>query len=142
MSAVGDVGRIYVSRLLEDEDLLDGVKKRADEGNVKAGLVILIGTLKSVTLGFYKDRRYEPIRIQGPLEIASCTGNLSTSENGEIIVHAHLVVSNENGEAFGGHLMKGSQVGATAELVIIEAKNLVLHRVLDEETNLKLLKLG
>lgn len=142
MSAVGDVGRIYVSRLLEDEDLLDGVKKRADEGNVKAGLVILIGTLKSVTLGFYKDRRYEPIRIHGPLEIASCTGNLSTSENGEIIVHAHLVVSNENGEAFGGHLMKGSQVGATAELVIIEAKNLVLHRVLDEETNLKLLKLG
>jgi predicted DNA-binding protein with PD1-like motif len=51
-------------------------------------------------------------------------------------------VSNEKGEAFGGHLMKGSHVGPTAELMILEASGMVLQRALDEKTKLKLLKLG
>jgi predicted DNA-binding protein with PD1-like motif len=51
-------------------------------------------------------------------------------------------VSNEKGEAFGGHLMKGSHVGPTAELMMLEASDMILQRALDEKTKLKLLKLG
>ncbi|MGB8779586.1 MAG: DUF296 domain-containing protein, partial [Candidatus Bathyarchaeia archaeon] len=58
------------------------------------------------------------------------------------IVHAHIVVSNENGEAYGGHLMKGCRVGPTAELVVVEAASVHLRRRYDEKTKLKLLKLG
>ena len=62
--------------------------------------------MKHAVLGYYKEGKYETIRLEGPLEIASCTGNVAVDEKGEVVIHAHVVVSNEKGEAFGGHLMK------------------------------------
>ncbi len=139
---IGQVGKICFSRLFEDEDLADGIKKRVEESNVKAGALIVIGALKNVVAGCYKNGEYTYIRMNEPVEIASCMGNIALDEKGEIIVHAHLVVSNEKGEAFGGHLMKGCRVGPTAELVIIEGKGIDLQRTPDEKTKLKLLKLS
>jgi predicted DNA-binding protein with PD1-like motif len=63
-------------------------------------------------------------------------------ENSEIMIHAHVVVSDENCRAFGGHLMKDSHVGATAELMIVEGLGLNVQRGFDEKTKLNLLKLG
>jgi predicted DNA-binding protein with PD1-like motif len=57
-------------------------------------------------------------------------------------VHAHVVVTNEKGEAFGGHLMKDSPVGATAELILVEAAGISMVRAFDEKTKLGLLRLG
>jgi hypothetical protein len=138
----GQVGRICFSRIFEDEDLAEAIKKRVEQDGVKAGVFLLIGTLKEAMLGYYKEGQYSPIRLDGPLEIASCMGNIAVDEKGEVIIHAHLVVSNEKGQAFGGHLMKDSHVGATAELVVIEGLNVNLQRVLDEKTKLRLWKLG
>ncbi|MEM3694967.1 MAG: DNA-binding protein [Candidatus Bathyarchaeia archaeon] len=138
----GSIGKVYIFRLLEGEDLADAIKKRAEESVVKAGMFILIGSLKEVVLGFYREGQYYSKRIDGPLEIASCMGNIAVDENGETVIHAHIVVSNEKCEAFGGHLMKNSIVGATAELVIIAFENVILQRAFDEKTKLKLLNLS
>ena len=138
----GKVGRICFSRLFENEDLAEAIKKRAEESGIKAGMFLLIGTLKEVVLGYYKAGQHEPIRLAGPLEIASCTGTIAVDEKGEIAVHAHVAVSNEKGEAFSGHLMKNSHVGVTAELTIIEAVGVTLQKIFDEKTNLKLLRLS
>jgi predicted DNA-binding protein with PD1-like motif len=138
----GQVGRICFFRIFEDEDLIEAVKRRAEESGIKAGILTLIGTLKNATLGYYKERKYDYIRLDGPLEIASCMGNVAVDEKGETMIHAHIVVSDERGEAFGGHLMKDSHVGVTAELMLIEASGVVLQKVFDEKTNLKLLNLG
>jgi len=138
----GNVGKFHVFRLSEGEDLADAIKKRAEESMVKAGMFILIGSLKEATLGFYRDGQYYQKRVNGPLEIASCMGNIAIDESGETVIHAHIVVSNEKCEAFGGHLMKNSIVGVTAELIIIEFKDVFLQRVFDEKTKLKLLKLN
>lgn len=135
----GKIGRIIFSRIKTGEDLAEAIKERVEESGVKAGLLIVIGTLKSATLGYYKEGMYEYIHLGKPLEIASCIGNIAVDENGETIIHAHAIVANENGETFGGHLMKGSPVGATAELVIIEALDVSLKRAFDKATNLKLL---
>jgi predicted DNA-binding protein with PD1-like motif len=137
----GKANRIFFSRLFEGEDLAEAIKKRVEESGIKAGFFLLIGSLEDAVLGYYKSGRYTAIRLEGPLEIASCMGNMAVDENGELIVHAHIVVSNEKGEAFGGHLMKDSHVGATAELVIVEAEGVNLQRALDEKTGLKLLRL-
>lgn len=136
------VGQICFVRMFEDDDLLDTIKSSAEHCGVKAGMFTLIGALKNVIMGCYKKGEYTYTRLDGPMEIASCMGNIAVDEKGEVIIHAHLVVSNEKGEAFGGHLMKGSLVGPTAELMIIEAAGADLKRVLDEKTKLKLLKLG
>ena len=138
----GHVGKICFSRIFTGEDLVEAIQKKVEQSNVKAGTFFLIGSLKNVVLGYYKEGEYRSIRLDGPLEIASCMGNIAVNEKNEIIVHPHIVVSNERGEAFGGHLMKGSPVGATAELVIIEGLGVNLQRTLDKKTGLNLWKLG
>jgi predicted DNA-binding protein with PD1-like motif len=139
--AVGRAGKISVFRLLENDDLIEAIKKKAEESNIKAGAFILIGSIKQAVLGYYKDGEYKNTLLEGPLEVASCMGNVALDEKGEVVVHAHVVVTNEKSEAFGGHLMKDSPVGATAELVIIEATEINMQRIFDEKTKLKLLKL-
>lgn len=139
---IGHVGKICFSRIFENEDLTKVIKEKVEESNIKAGIFILIGSLKKAVVGYYKEGKYKTIKLDGPLEIASCMGNIAVDKKGEIIIHPHIVVSNERGEAFGGHLMEGSLVGATAELVIIEAVGVNLQRALDEKTKLNLWKLG
>lgn len=137
-----NVGKVCVVRMLEGDDLLDTIKRSAEQCGVKAGVFTLIGALKNAVMGCYKNGEYVYTRLDGPMEIASCMGNIAVDEKDEVIIHAHIVVSNEKGEAFGGHLMKGSFVKPTAELMIIEAAEANLKRVLDEKTKLKLLKLS
>lgn len=138
----GNVGKVYVFIMSKGEDLAEAIKRRAEENKVKAGLFIVIGTLNEATLGYYKEGQYYTTHLDGPLEIASCMGNIAVDEVGEIVIHAHIVVSNEKCEAFGGHLMKNTTVYATAELIIIETSNVILQRAFDEKTKLKLLKSG
>jgi predicted DNA-binding protein with PD1-like motif len=139
---IGKAGKIGVFRLLENDDLIESVKKKAQESNIRAGAFILIGSIKHAVLGYYRDGEYKNTKFEGPLEVASCTGNVAVDEKGETVVHAHVVVTNEKGEAFGGHLMTDSPVGATAELILIETERISMMRVFDEKTKLRLLRLG
>jgi len=141
MTLTGKTGKTVFSRLLEGEDLFESIKNRAETSGIRAGFFILIGTVKHAALGYYKDGKYDTIHLEGPLEVASCTGNIAVDEREEVVIHAHIVVSNGKGEAFGGHLMKGSEVGATAELMMVEAAGVEAKRVYDEKTKLKLWKL-
>jgi predicted DNA-binding protein with PD1-like motif len=138
----GRIGRIIIARIPEGEDLFEAVKKRAADKGVRSGFFSVIGSLSDVKMGYYKNGEYHYTHMDGPLEIVSCTGNLALTEEGEVIIHAHIVISDEKFMAFGGHLVQNSHVGATAELVIIEGLNMDLRRVFDEKTQLKLLKLG
>jgi len=139
---IGKAGKIGVFRLLENDDLIESVKRNAQESNIRAGAFILIGSIKHAVLGYYRDGEYKNTKFEGPLEVASCTGNVAVDEKGEAVVHAHVVVTNEKGEAFGGHLMTDSPVGATAELILIETEGISMVRVFDEKTKLRLLRLG
>ena len=132
------LGKIVIARLYEDEDLLETINQTAKQSNVNTGVFSLIGTLKRAAFEFYRARKYSVIRIGGPLEIVSCTGNISLKEN-QPFAHAHIALSDEKGNVKGGHVMTGCIVGATGELMLIEAVNLSLHRRYDEKTNLFLL---
>jgi predicted DNA-binding protein with PD1-like motif len=139
---IGRVGRIMVVRVPEGADLYDAITKSAAEKGVGSGFFSVIGSLSDVRMGYYKDGEYQYRRMDGPVEIVSCTGDIALTEEDQVIIHAHIVVSDEKFMAFGGHLAQGSHVGATAELVIIEGSDMDLRRVFDERTKLKLLKLG
>lgn len=130
------------TRFLEGEDLAESIRKQAEINGIRAGYFIVIGSVNQAALGYYKDGKYETMLIEGPLEIASCTGNIVVDENDKITVHAHLVVSNAKSEAYGGHLMKGSKIGATAESVMTEAQGVEIQKAYDEKTKLKLWRLG
>lgn len=130
------LGRIVFARLSEDEDLLETVTLVAKKSRITAGFFTLIGTLKKANLGFYHQGKYEIIKIEGPVEIVSCMGNIALKEK-QPFAHAHVSVSNRKGEVMGGHVMPGCTIAATTgELVLIEAADARLLRRLDEKTQL------
>lgn len=136
--AKSGIGKAVFARLLEGEDLLEGITQIATKSKIRAGFFFLIGTLRSAKLGFYQDGKYLPIEMKQELEIVSCLGNISIKE-GKAFPHAHIAVSDEKGRVFGGHAMPGCLVGVTAELVLVEALGLKITRQFDEITGLSLL---
>ncbi len=129
---------VVFARFFEDEELLETISTIALKHDINSGFFFLIGTLKRAVLGFYKDGEYVPKEVHGPLEIASCTGNISTRENHGLVVHGHIVVTDINCRAFGGHMLDGCHVDATVELVLVEAESGSLKRQFDPERNLTL----
>jgi predicted DNA-binding protein with PD1-like motif len=77
------IGRTVFARLDENEDLLNAIKERAEQNKIRAGFLFLIGTVKKAVLGFYKEGKFKPIALSGPLEIVCCTGNVSVRDDGE-----------------------------------------------------------
>ncbi len=136
--AKSGIGKAVFARLLEGEDMIKAITQVATKSKIRAGFFFLIGTLKSAKLGFYQHGKYLPIEMEQELEIVSCLGNVSVKE-GKAFPHAHLAVSDEKGKVFGGHAMPGCIIGATAELVLVEAVGLKITRQLDETTKLSLL---
>ena len=134
--AESKIKKTIFAKFSEGEDLLRSIEMTAKRNNVNAGMFFLIGTLKDAVLGFYKNQKYVPIHKAGPLEIASCTGNISIKENGELVVHGHIVVSDSEGLAYGGHVMEGCIVDATVELVLLAVESGKLERKFDETKNL------
>jgi len=140
MAVEANIGRIIISRLRRKGDLLNEILKVVEERKVSAGALMVIGALSHAKFGIYVEGKYEVNEKEGPLEIVSCIGNIAEDESGKII-HAHINVADRNGECYGGHLMNGCIIDPTAELIIIEAKDIRIERKLDEETGLKLLNL-
>jgi predicted DNA-binding protein with PD1-like motif len=135
------LGRIIFAKLSEDEDLLEAINLVAKKSRITAGFFILIGTLKKANVGFNRKGKYEETKVEGPVEIVSCMGNISLKEN-KPFAHAHIAVSNEKGEVLGGHLMSGCIIDATGELILLEATDRRLLRKYDDKTKLFLWSFG
>ncbi len=139
--ASGRAGRILVFRLDEGSDLLKAMREHVGAEGVKSGLLMCIGALREARLGYFLGGgEYKVIEVEGPLEIASCMGNISVGPEGETVVHAHICVCDSEGRAYGGHLLEGCVVSPMAEVAVVELAGAVLARELDARTGLKVLK--
>jgi len=139
--AEGTLGRFFVCRLDYESDLLDSIKRFADEKGVKVAVFFLLGAVKKARFSFYdqEEKKYVEDEIDEPMEVLSCIGNIARMK-GETIVHGHTVLSNREGKSYGGHLINGTIV-FSAELFIMELKGIVLEREYDKVTGLNLFKL-
>ncbi|MFQ6127189.1 MAG: PPC domain-containing DNA-binding protein [Candidatus Heimdallarchaeota archaeon] len=128
-------------RLNYESDLLDSIRRFADEKDVKFAVFFVLGAVEKARFSFYdqEKKRYLEDEIDEPMEVLSCIGNISKMK-GETIVHGHIVLSNREGRSYGGHLRKGTIV-FSAELFIMELERTVLEREYDEVTGLNLFKL-
>ena len=133
-----EFGRVFLGRLAHKSDLLEGITTFCADNGLNAAFLSAIGALTMATIGFYDqdDRSYETISIEEPLELASLTGNLSLKD-GQPMVHAHVVLSRENGEAVAGHLMSPTVIFA-GEVFVAELCGEPLAREFDEPTGLTL----
>ena len=120
----------------KDEDLLKSVSDYCLENDIKLGFIAVIGALQKAKFGYYnqKEKKYEEISMDKPLEIVHCLGNVSI-RNDKPFVHAHISVADEKGSVFGGHLNEGCIVFA-AECAIFELEGDLLKRKFNEPTGL------
>ncbi len=136
------IKEVLIVRGERGEDLLETIKGICIEKNVSSGFFTCIGTVEKYRLGFYdlEKRKYLEIRGEGGFEIGSCMGNISVDEEGGLVVHGHMVLSDRNGSCIGGHLLEGNEISGTAEIVIAKLEKGV-KRKRDPETGLNLLSL-
>ncbi len=130
--------RTLMGRLNRGDDLLEAITKLCVEHGITVGRVEAIGAVEKAGLAYYdqKEREYQNFEVREPLEITKLSGNVSIKD-GRPFVHAHVTLSDADGQAIGGHLAPGTVVFA-CEFVIQEFDGAEFVRGLDESTGLTL----
>ena len=130
-------GNRIVARIDRGEEIHEQLKEIALRESIKLAEVSALGAVDDFTVGVYKmaEKKYYANSFQGPFEIVSLTGTISTM-NGEYYAHLHMSAGNDKGEVFGGHLNR-AMISATCELVIHVIDGRVERRH-DEEVGLNL----
>ncbi len=132
-------GDKYVVRLNKGEEILESLKKLCKDENIKLGRVTGIGATNKATVGLFnvETKEYHSTELTGDMEITNISGNISQM-NGEVYLHLHITVCDEENRAFGGHL-NSAVISATCE-IIIDVIDGTVDRKFDEESGLNLIK--
>lgn len=132
--------RSWLIVLKKGDRIIEAVARFAKDLGIEAGKFSAIGAVSSAELGYFDTakRGYSWRSITRPVEIASLLGNIAVRD-GEVVVHAHIVVGTDEMQLLGGHL-KEAVVSATCEIVLDEFGGQI-RRSHDSETNLYLMDL-
>lgn len=131
----GSPGVVYALRLRPGDDVLASLGRfRVDHGLRAAAIVTCVGSLTRAALRFAN--KPTTAILDGSLatppttyEIVSLVGTLSPEGD-----HVHISIADGEGRTTGGHLMPGSLVYTTAEIVLLEATALAFTRPIDPTT--------
>ena len=131
-------GRRFLGSLPHQKDLISAIENVAAEASVKMATFSIIGAVSSVTMGSYDQNQqvYVTETQTGPFEILTCVGNISLKDK-KPMAHAHIVLCDEHGKAFGGHLFSETIIFA-GEIEMVELTGIPLERTYDPTTGLML----
>ena len=134
-----DENRNFIGRIPYGEDLYEYLTAFVQEKNIRTGQVSAIGAVTRAKVGFYDQHNHSYIEreFNKHLEIVSLTGNVSILDD-KPFVHAHILVSDDEGSSYGGHLLKGTEVFLCEFIVkeFLPEKELVRNK--DETTKLNI----
>jgi len=106
--------KTHVFRLRRGSDLLKALQEYARTRRIAAGTVV--SGVGCVTRARVRDASGVTVRhIAQPCEIVSLNGTVSAAR-----CHLHIALSREDMTTLGGHLMEGTVVNTTCELVLLE----------------------
>ena len=115
----------YALRLGPHADLKPSILEFASTHGIKAGVVLsCVGSLEQANTRFANQK--SGTLIAGPHEILSLNGTVSENS-----LHLHIAIADGAGRVTGGHLLQGSLVYTTAEIVIAELTGFAFHRETD-----------
>jgi predicted DNA-binding protein with PD1-like motif len=132
---------LVICRIDRDQEIISVLKEIVRKQNIYGGFFKGIGAVKDVILSYYdlSSKKYIDKEFKGEYEIVSLLGNISyIYASDEVLVHAHMAISDKNFVVYGGHLKKAI-VSVTCELFILTVND-KLERVFNEEIGLYLLK--
>lgn len=114
--------RFAAFRLRPGEDPIPALREVQRRTGARAmAVVTCVGSLTRAEIRHAN--RPDGTRYQGHFEITSLTGTVDPA--GE---HLHLTITDGDGHAFGGHLLPGSAVYTTAEIVVALLDDLAFTR--------------
>ncbi len=123
---------IHILRLHPGDDLRSRLTALPAELGFQAGFIFSgIGSLSRAVIRYAG--ACEGTYIDGDSEIISLAGTLAAAGG----PHVHIAVADAMGAVFGGHLMTGSIVRTTAEIVIGIAADWDLRREADATTGFR-----
>ncbi|MFO7972030.1 MAG: PPC domain-containing DNA-binding protein [Desulfobacterales bacterium] len=135
-------GRRFAGRLPHGKDLIRSIEDFCKASSIQMATFSVIGAVSSATLGAYdqKQQVYATFTKEEPLEIVSCTGNVSLLDQ-DSVVHAHIILGNLEGKTTGGHVFSETIIYA-AEIDLQELTGDPLERAYDDTTGLMLWKIS
>lgn len=123
--------RARAFRLTPGQDLRRELLAFARRAELRAAAVLTcVGSLTTVVLRHAN--RSEPAVRTGHFEIVSLAGTLGRDGG-----HLHLSAADGDGVAFGGHLLDGSLIFTTAEVVVAELLDAEFRRGPDPTTGFR-----
>ena len=146
-TAEGTLKRVVAIRLRPGTDVLLGLEEACRRYNISNGVILsAIGSLDGVKYCNpvelpEKKAGYgygETLHLTGPIELTSAAGIICHDDEGNTNLHVHISLSDRYGNAHGGHLVEGTKVLLTVDVVIAELAGLVMGRKFDNELEVPL----
>ncbi|MBL8003266.1 MAG: DUF296 domain-containing protein [Flavobacteriales bacterium] len=126
--ADGRPGKAHVLRLEPGEDVRAVLSSWCTDNGIEAAAVIsAVGSLSTAHIRY--GGRADGIVTSGDLEVCGLSGTLSRHG-----LHLHLAVADRDGAMHGGHLLTGSLVRTTLEIVVLEVDGVRMTRSKDAAT--------
>lgn len=121
--------RFHGLRLPPGSDIYSEIVRFAAEKGISSGFIATCcGSLTEASLRFAGEEK--TTMLSGKFEIVSLTGTVSSGGGS----HLHISISDSKGRTLGGHLMEGSKVYTTAEIIIGSMEGLDFIRIMDEKS--------
>lgn len=139
----GSLGRVFILKFEDKDDLLSEIKNLAKHEAIKAGTIMLLGGMRSA--GIVSGPK-EPIIPPEPIWLNFEDGRevvgLGTLfwKDDEPVIHIHSAVGRGK-EAFVGCFRKDSSVFLVVEAVITEMLGVAARKIEDKKTGLVILDL-
>jgi uncharacterized protein len=129
----------FAIRIVRGEKIVGSLASFAKKHNIEGGFFYGLGAVDEAEVAHYDvgSKKYSSKKYKQAFEVTNISGSIGIDkENGNIIVHAHITLSDTDMNAFGGHLVE-ARVSGTIELYLTTTPR--MEKVYDEETGLKLL---
>ncbi len=119
-----DKNKIYLS-IEKGEEVNATLLKVCVENSLSFARINGIGAIDNPEVGYYdiNSKTYTKKIFKGDFELVSLVGNM-TFKDGERFIHTHIVFSDENFTAYGGHLFDCS-ISAAGEFIINMGNNTI-----------------
>ncbi|HAS6347220.1 DUF296 domain-containing protein [Vibrio sp. IRLE0018] len=119
---------VIVERLTRGCDLKTSIADIVKKHQISAGSIAgCTGCLERINLRLAGAQN--TLCVSEPFEIVSITATLTPEHQ-----HIHISVADKQGRVYGGHLLEGSFVDTTAELIIHSYPDMLFQRVWDDNT--------
>jgi predicted DNA-binding protein with PD1-like motif len=119
---------IHALRLKPGEDPKLALDAFAQSQQLEAACILTcVGSLRKAVLRYANQS--SSVTLEGHFEIVSLTGVFSRHGS-----HYHIAISDGQGRTYGAHLMDGSEVYTTAEVVLASFADLRFLRSFDPQT--------